>query len=449
MFGNGKVVWKEGMFLQPQHFQQSDRFLLNLINQRLSAYQPFHYGVLDLVIDKEGLSNSLLLLSRCRAILPDGTYLDIPREDAAPAARSFADHFTHDLQLLDVYLALPLAVEGMANTASAQVSGAAARYRGRTVQVADEVLGTSRKEIEVGAASFTILFGQESLDNYASIRIARLGRNQMGQAILQEAFIPPLLSIGASPALTGDLRTVLQVLLAKISSLSSGRKQVEGGFAAFAGSEETAFRLLQTLNTYAPQLNHFHQEPACHPYEVYNVLCQLTGALCTFSAEVSVTQIPRYDHNNLTATFGTLVKIIRSILEADISAGCVNLPLTQINQATYVCSIADQRLLSTAKFFLGVSAKVPEKELIVGALQRIKMCSREKLDILISSAMPGLSLLHVSRPPEGLSTKPSFVYFSVDQQGSFWDAVKTAGSLAFYFPNNFPELKIEVLALKN
>ena len=97
---------------------------------------------------------------------------------------------------------------------------------------------------------------------------------------------------------------------------------------------------------------------------------------------------------------------------------------------------------------MGVAARAQEKEIIVGVATRVKMCSRDRLDLLISSAMPGLQLLHTTNLPEGLSVKPGFSYFSLDQQGPFWESIKTSGSIAFYFPSNFQELKIELLALK-
>ncbi len=135
---------------------------------------------------------------------------------------------------------------------------------------------------------------------------------------------------------------------------------------------------------------------------------------------------------------------MKLIFLPDVSAWTIS----QINQATFTAEVPDPRLFSSAKFFIGVSAKVPEKELIIGVLQRIKMCSRDRVDLLISSAMPGLQLFHTSHPPEGLSTKPGFVYFSLDQQGQFWKVMQSTTSIAFYFPNNYPELKIEMLALK-
>lgn len=449
MLDHNKVLWKEGMFLQPQHFQQQERYLLNLMNLRMSAYQPYYFGLTEVQIDRDALANDLVTVVRCCGVLPDGTGFAIPREDGQPVSRSFSDHFSHDQQFLDIYIALPLIIEGRGNVSGGGGEGnLPCRYKGKTAPVVDVVFGAQRKEIEVGGANFMILFGDESLDSFSTVQIARLKRTANGQVEFDTSFIPALLQIGTSPQLMNYLRSLLELLLAKCTSLGQGRKQVEGGFAEFSGGEETAFRLLVTLNTFTPLLNNYLYLPNVHPYELFSTLTMLAGGLCTFSSDISVKNFPRYEHLSPVTTFGTLMNIVRRILEADISAGCVNLPISQVNQATFTAEVPDNRLFSTAKFFIGVSAKVPEKELIIGVLQRIKMCSRDKIDLLISSAMPGLQLLHTSHPPEGLSTKPGFVYFSLDQQSQFWKVMQSTSSVAFYFPNNYPELKLEMLALK-
>lgn len=450
MFENSKVVWKEGMFLQPQHFQQGERFLLNSIHTRMSVYHPFFYGSIEIDIDRDALVNNLFTLTRCSGVLPDGTSFSIPRENIAPPSRSFSDHFTHDQQLLDVYLALPLVTEGKPNVSSA-VSEAhhSFRFRSKMSGISDDVFGTQRKEIEVGDYNFQILFGGESLDNFSTLQVARLKRASNGQISLQEPFIPPMLQMGGSHFLMVQIRSLLEMLISKCNTLAQGRRQIEGGFAEFSTSEETAFRLLETLTTYTPLLNYHLESPMAHPFDIYSLLMMFAGALSTFSSDITLKDFPKYDHHQLSLTFGNLIRIIRVVLEADISAGCVSIPIEQINQATYVGKVPDERLFTNAKFFFGVSAKVPEKELIIGVLQRIKMCSRDRLDLLISSAMPGLPLMHAVHPPEGLSTKPGYSYFTLDQQGQFWEGIRTSGSIAFYFPNNFPELNMELMALKS
>lgn len=437
------------MFLQPQHFQQMERSLLNtLVAQLKTSGRPF-YGLTELSIDQDALVNGQCTIIRCSGIFPDGTIFSVPGDEAALPSRSFAKAMAHDQQACDVFLALPRQILGKVNVAAGGTDANDIRYQGRQEQVTDDVLGNQKKEIEVGLLNLTILFSGESPDNFSTIKIGRLVRDAGGQVALDDKFIPALLSVSASPRLLNVLRGLLEVLLAKSGALSQGRRQVEGGLAEFGGTEETAFRLLQVINTYAPLLNYYHFSPVgTHPFDLFTVLTQLTGALCTFTNDISLKNLPRYEHGNLTAMFETFDRLVRAVLQADIAAGCVAIPLQQINPATYVAPVGDERLFSAAQFYLGIAAKAAEKELIVGVLQRVKMCSRERLDLLISSAMPGLQLIHVSRPPQTLSTKPGFVYFALDKSGDLWQGMIVAKNIAFYFPNNYADLRIELLALK-
>jgi type VI secretion system protein ImpJ len=381
--------------------------------------------------------------------MPDGTAFDIPKQDNVPAARPFEEHFTLEQQTLDIYFALPMIAEHKANVSSSPDSREAVRYRNNVVTLSDEVLGKQQKEIEIGDFNFRILFGDESRDNYSSMQVARLIRTGSGEIEVDETYVPPLLQIGASQILLDRMRSLLELLLAKNSSLSQGRKQLEGGFAEFSSAEDTAFRLLHTLNAYTPLLNYYHFVPDVHPYILFTHLIQFTGALCTFSSEVTIKMLPKYEHSNVLSVFMVFDKLIRKILGGDVSAGCVNIPIEEVSPASYVCNITDAKLFSTGEFYFGVAADVPDKELIVGTLSRIKMCSRDKLELIIPSAMPGLPLKHVPKPPEGLSVKPGFIYFRLDQQGDFWEGIKTSGNIAFYFPHQYSNVRMEMLVLRS
>jgi type VI secretion system protein ImpJ len=173
VLGNSKVIWKEGMFLQPHHFQQAERHVQDAVHAALNAFSPYWFGVTELEIDKDAVSNGLFSITKCSGILTDGVTFSMPKQDHSPSARSFADHFSHDQQGLDVYLGLPLLVEGKANVVSSSMEGqSGVRYRSRVAAVVDEVAGTQRKEIEVGAYNFVILFGDEPLDNVATFQVA-------------------------------------------------------------------------------------------------------------------------------------------------------------------------------------------------------------------------------------------------------------------------------------
>ncbi len=447
MFVSDKILWKEGLFLQPQHLQQAERFLLNSMQARFSTYNQYYYGFSNLEISTDALLNNSFTITSAQGILPDGTIFSIPDTSAVPHPRNFKDLFPLKENTLEVYLALPMVIPGRASLAEQSAASSTARYTSSVQSVHDEVYGLQTKDIEVGKTNFTILFGNETRDNFTSMQIAQLTRTQNGQIGLDKTFVPPLLHLSASQVQNMMMRSLLEMLIGKSNNLSQGRKQLKGGFAEFTTSDSTPLALLQTINTYLPIINHYNYNLNTHPYELYLILLQFTGALCTFSSTVSVTALPQYDHGNLSKTFEQLNFIIREILRADISAGCVQIPINEISSATYLANITDQKLFEVANFYIGVQADIHEKELIIGSLTRIKMSSRNQLDKLIQSAMPGLPLMHAATPPKELSSKPGFAYFSLNQRNSFWDTIKSTGTIAVYFPNNYPNLKLELLAV--
>ena len=84
MSWRNRVVWSQGMFLQPHHFQQETRFVEHLVDSRTRAAHPFAWGFSELVLDEAQLALGKLGLVRGSGILPDGTPFSFPDVDAVP-----------------------------------------------------------------------------------------------------------------------------------------------------------------------------------------------------------------------------------------------------------------------------------------------------------------------------------------------------------------------------
>jgi type VI secretion system protein ImpJ len=67
---------------------------------------------------------------------------------------------------------------------------------------------------------------------------------------------------------------------------------------------------------------------------------------------------------------------------------------------------------------------------------------------LISSALPGIPVVHSPRPPASLPVKTGTVYFRLEPGAPAWTAVKASRSLAVYLPVSAPGLRFEVVAIK-
>ena len=63
-----KVMWTEGMFLQPQHFQQQDRHSARQLDARLSCASPWNWGFASLVLDDAALLQGRVALASARGV---------------------------------------------------------------------------------------------------------------------------------------------------------------------------------------------------------------------------------------------------------------------------------------------------------------------------------------------------------------------------------------------
>lgn len=68
-----RVQWHEGMLLSPQHFQYSELRLEQLLYASALSSAYTGWGILELDIDKNLLSQGIVEISQLLAILPDGT----------------------------------------------------------------------------------------------------------------------------------------------------------------------------------------------------------------------------------------------------------------------------------------------------------------------------------------------------------------------------------------
>ena len=110
MASRNRVVWSEGLFIKPQHFQQQQRSLEGLIDTRLKGVSHYLYGFLTLELNNEFLSFGRIAISRASGVMPDGVAFQLPEDDLEPSALEVVDAgITNQV----VYLGLPLATDSV------------------------------------------------------------------------------------------------------------------------------------------------------------------------------------------------------------------------------------------------------------------------------------------------------------------------------------------------
>jgi type VI secretion system protein ImpJ len=138
MTWQNKVLWTEGMFLQPQHFQQQDRAATRQLHARVSATAGFGAGFTTLQLDRAALEQGQFAIASASGVLPDGTPFDIPGVDAAPAALKVPADVRDEIVVLAVSLSRPGVAESDVEGGNASMPP---RFLSADVEVADSNAG--------------------------------------------------------------------------------------------------------------------------------------------------------------------------------------------------------------------------------------------------------------------------------------------------------------------
>ena len=81
---SGKILWGEGLFLRPQHFQQQDQYHEERLHRTAGLLHPYAWGVGTLQVDRDALSNNALRLLELSLRFQDGELYSAPGADELP-----------------------------------------------------------------------------------------------------------------------------------------------------------------------------------------------------------------------------------------------------------------------------------------------------------------------------------------------------------------------------
>lgn len=453
MKNRNRVVWTKGMFLTPQHFQVQDQFFHDSLQFRSVSSRFANWGVTELEIDREAIANGTFRLTRASGVLGDGEIFQMPDTDELPASRAIAEHFPESQRSLNVYLALPERRLAARNVVFADRSNgdasAHSRYQADTRMIFDENEGVEEKAVQVARRNFRLLFGGQHTEGYTTLQIAQLVRNSAGVPVLNEAFVAPCLDLAHSDRLMAILQRQIEILAAKLSALSSGRRQRGRALADFSASETASFWLLHTVNSYLPEIRHIYKVRHGHPETAYVAMLRLAGALATFSLQAEAGDFPDYDHEDLGFCFSALDAKIRELMDTVIQTNYIPIRLELTDRFIWSGTVEDDRYFKNSQFYLAVSAKIGIDDIIRKVPQLVKVSSNGDIQKIIRNSLAGITLRHSPAPPAAIPMKLDNQYFSFNQSGPLWDAIQLSRSLAVFAPSEIVDPKLEVIVVLN
>ena len=441
-----RVVWSEGMYLGPHHFQAQSRYFEDSIQFATSSLWFSSFGLAGLELDAEALKNGTASVVHARGIMADGLPFNMPESDALPTARAVADLFPPTRDFIHVLLAIPPRKPNGYNCAL-EANGADARFVAETSTLHDENSGIDERSVRLGRKNFRLLMDTEPAADLLTLPVARIIRDGAGHFIYDPLFVPPVLEISASARLMTMLQRILELLDEKAAAIGRRGASTAGGMTEFSTREIASFWLLHAVNSAIPPLRHEFLAKRGHPEELFVEMSRLAGALCTFALESHPRDLPLYDHLNLTDCFDRLERHIRLHLETIVPTNCVTIPLKRVENYFYEGEITDQRCIGRSRWVFAIHSQMGEAELMGRTPQLIKVCSPPFVRELVRRALPGLGLTHLPVPPPAISARVETQYFGISRSGPCWDHMAQTKKVGVYIPGEFPNPEVEILVV--
>ncbi|RKP50981.1 type VI secretion system baseplate subunit TssK [Trinickia fusca] len=443
---SAKLLWGEGLFLRPQHFQQQDAYHEARLFESIRSIQPFNWGVRSVRFDTDALSNNQLRVTELSLIFPDGTLYAAPQADELPETQSL-DTLPEGVGEFVFYVALHPLRETGTNYSSDPGEHFTSRYASRQVPVADQFTDAAVADLTFLKTRVKLVGHNEPRAQLVTVPVARVRRTATSGFELDETFVPPSLSIDASPVLSLRLRQLIDALQAKVSALYGFHREPTKNIIEFRSGDIASFWLLHTANAAVASLVHLHQYPSLHPERLFHELLRLAGQLMTFSKRYALTDLPVYRHEDPGPVFAQLDTIVRDLLETVISTRYFAIALDEVRPSFHVGRLDSGKIDEKTTFFIAVSADMPPVELVDAVPARFKVGAPDDVDKLVLSAMPGVRLTYTPQVPPAVPVRPGACYFALETRGALYDRMLQAQSAMIYAPSGINELKLELIAV--
>lgn len=449
-----KVLWEEGLFLRPQHFQRQDQYHEARLHHTASALHPYLWGVAQLQWDLAALKTGTLRLQALSAIFRDGEVFEAlgdgaPGSDTLPPPVDL-EALPPAVQEVTYYAALPiLNREGMNCTAQASKAGTPASTRFAHAMRATPDLFTESAIADVAYLKKTVRLipDSEARGSYDCLPLIALRRTVSGGFEPVPSFMAPSLAIAGAPRLQGVLEHLLDALQAKVSALHGHHREPSRNVIEFRSGDVSSFWLLHTVSTAAAALMHYVRHPALHPERLYEALLGLAGGLLSYSRHYTLASLPAYDHAQPGACFDAIDGIIRELLDTVISSKYFSIALLEDKPSYYLGKLDSGKIDQHTTLYLAIRAAMPAIELVDVVPLRVKAGAPDDVEKCVLTAMPGLKLSHAPQVPAAIPVRPDTYYFAIENRGALYEQMLKAQSISVYVPAGIRDLQLELIAV--
>lgn len=434
------VVWQDGMFMKPQHFQQLDRSQSKLSGMLSANTSPLHWGIKRLDINTQLLALGKIGITRAEGILQDRTPFELPLLAELPPIKDVDPSIADKI----IYLCCPLPSERSEQFGSPKDG---ARYSMQPQEAVDACYDSEdMANIVVGKLNFCLKYDHEDRSAYTSIAILKISEVKPdGSIILDESFIPTCIDIHASEVLSKFVNEFASVLKHRAEAIV----QRLGAVDQQGVSSVSDFMLLQALNRYEPLFWHFANVEGVHPESLYRIMLQAEGELSTLcSSSRRPVEFTQYNHGDLSSCLSHSLESAKTALSVMSEQRAIPLTLQDQNYGVQTAAIPDSKLIDTTTFILAVKADVSLDVLHTQFVSKTKIGSVDNIRDLVNLGLQGIEMKPMPVVPRALPYHAGYTYFELDKACEEWKALKSSAAIAFHVAGEFDNLSLQLWAVR-
>ena len=447
MLKTKRVLWGEGMFLRPQHFQQQVLFHDHQQAEIRNLLHRHAWGLQKCQIDQAALRAGQVRLDVLELLFRDGTLFQAPHAEPLPLSRNL-----NDIPQLGVNSTLyaclaQLQPYGGNQQSSEHNASRPMRYHSTHSSIADLFTQALDADISTMALDVRLMVEEENRDGYEAIALACIKKDATGQWSISNEIYPPATTVSAIAELQQSLRRLLDILLVKSQALAGAHRERAKNVMEYGSSDIASFWLLHTVNRNFARINHLAKCEPLHPETLYCALAEFCGELQTFSSVFTLVDIPPYRHETLHDSLPILDKQIRELLDTVISARYAVIPLTSPKPSFHIGHLESDRFLDNVDFYLSIQSEQSAATVIETVPLKFKIGAPDDVDKILNSAMRGVNVSYAAQTPSAIPIRVGNHYFAFEPRGDIYQRMLQSRSICIYVPQSLSDLKIELIAV--
>lgn len=416
-----KVQWHEGMLLSPQHFQYSEQRLEQLLYTSAISSAYTGWGVINLEIDKNLLSQGMVEITELFAVLPDGTTVLHSKDTKSSEEQPLNLRYNlGDLGLvttseISIYLCLY------------QASNTKKRYESVEYgNVIDE--NSPDNVISLPILRPKLFLNPETIPNEC-IGFPVLKLAFKDQKFLMKPFLAPCLSIPAGHPIRKRLADMVLNIRQKAGYLINKTQQTVSS-PILRETQETLKPLISCLCILEPLIG----LERLHPERLFDHLLNISAQLLPMQTTHIPGILPTYDAYDPGSSLDHFLNLFEKTVSS-IQQKFFSIPFHQQDRLFYLHL---QPSYTTTDLYIGFRCPPNMSENHMHEwVQESIICSDEKIDVVTTRRISGAARTQIEDGDlEDLIPNPGTLIFAIKKGDDFINARQ---NLNIFNPGDTPE----------